>query len=86
MIQNMDSKELAYRIANAVAEYIADEELYDDNAQVVVDPLSGDVKLVDGDEDVDDEAMDVYDVMDLVRMNADGVWEPDAEAIAEVVG
>ncbi len=82
----MDSKELAYRIANAVAEYIADEELYDDNAQVVVDPLSGDVKLVDGDEDVDDEAMDVYDVMDLVRMNADGVWEPDAEAIAEVVG
>lgn len=86
MIQNMDSKELAYRIANAVAEYIADEELYDDNAQVVVDPLSGDVKLVDSDEDVDDEAMDVYDVMDLVRMNADGVWEPDAEAIAEVVG
>ncbi len=82
----MDSKELAYRIANAVAEYIADEELYDDNAQVVVDPLSGDVKLVDSDEDVDDEAMDVYDVMDLVRMNADGVWEPDAEAIAEVVG
>lgn len=82
----MDSKELAYRIANAVAEYIADEELYDDNAQVVVDPVSGDVKLVDGDEDVDDEAMDVYDVMDLVRMNADGVWEPDAEAIAEVVG
>lgn len=82
----MDSKELAYRIANAVAEYIADEELYDDNAQVVVDSLSGDVKLVDGDEDVDDEAMDVYDVMDLVRMNADGVWEPDAEAIAEVVG
>lgn len=81
----MDSKELAYRIANAVAEYIADEELYDDNAQVVVDSLSGDVKLVDGDEDVDDEAMDVYDVMDLVRMNADGVWEPDAEAIAEVV-
>ncbi len=82
----MDSKELAYRIANAVAEYIADEELYDDNAQVVVDPLSGDVKLVDSDEDVDDEGMDVYDVMDLVRMNADGVWEPDAEAIAEVVG
>ena len=86
MIQNMDSKELANRITNAVAEYIADEELYDDNAQVVVDPVSGDVKLVDGDEDVDDEAMDVYDVMDLVRMNADGVWEPDAEAIAEVVG
>ena len=51
-----------------------------------MDPLSGDVKLVDSDEDVDDEAMDVYDVMDLVRMNADGVWEPDAEAIAEVVG
>lgn len=82
----MDSKELANRITNAVAEYIADEELYDDNAQVVVDSVSGDVKLVDGDEDVDDEAMDVYDVMDLVRMNADGVWEPDAEAIAEVVG
>lgn len=82
----MDSKELASKITKAVAEYIADEELYDDNAQVVVDPVSGDVKLVDGDEEVDDEAMDVYDVMDLVRMNAEGVWEPDAEAIAEAVG
>lgn len=81
----MDTKKLADEIARAVADYIADEELYDDNAQVVVDPVSGTVRLIDGDEDVDNVNLDVYDVMDLVRMNGDGVWEPDIEAIADAL-
>lgn len=80
---DMDSKQLTDRITEVVAAYIADEELYDDNALVVVNPASGEVALSDGDDDVDDEANDVYEVMDLIRMNPDGVWEPDADAIAE---
>ena len=82
----MEKKELIDKLASAVMEYIADEELYDDNARLVVNPATGEVRLIDGDEDVDDDSLDVYDVMDMVRMNADGVWEPDTEAIAELIG
>lgn len=80
----MDSKELAKKITETVMAYIADEELYDDDAQVVIDPVSGDVKLVDSDENVDEDAMDLYSVMDLVRMDSDGHWTPDPEAIQEI--
>lgn len=81
----MDSKELVKKITAAIEAYIADEELYDDDAQIVIDPVSGDVKLVDGDEDVDEDAMDLYSVMDLVRMDSDGHWTPDHETIREIV-
>ena len=57
----MDTKKLIEDITEAVKTYIADEEMYDDNTQVVINPAD--------------------DVMDLLRMDADGRWTPDADAI-----
>lgn len=67
-------------VSALVASYIADEEMYDDNAQIVVNPADCEVTLHDGDEDIDD-ALDQYDVMDLLQMGIDGQWVVDAEVI-----
>lgn len=79
----MDTNELEKRVSEAVMEYISDEENYGDNAQLVIDPANGEVTLTDGDDDIDD-ALDHYDVMDLLRMDSDGKWSPDTDAIASV--
>lgn len=71
------------KINEAVKTYISDEELYDDNAQLVINPADGSVFIEDGDVEIDD-ALDRYDVMDLLRMDGEGNWQPDQEAIAEV--
>lgn len=46
----MDIKELEKNILAAVERYIADEETYDDNAQIQIDPETGKVTVVDSDE------------------------------------
>lgn len=68
----------------AVEGYIADEETYDDNAQLQIDPETGKATIVDS-EDI--AGMDYYDVMDLVKMDPDspGSWKPDIEAVDSVV-
>lgn len=82
-------KELEKRLLTAVEEFIAGEESYDDNAQISIDPATGTVALIAGDElpeDTDSSALDYYDVMDMVMMSPDepGKWLPDNEAIASV--
>lgn len=78
----MDTQKLIDDITRAVKTYIADEEMYDDNTQVVINPADGVVSLeTDDTEDDLDESLDRYDVMDLLRMDADGHWTPDADAI-----
>lgn len=81
------------KILDAVKEYIADEEAYGDNAQLRINPCTGEVDIVDIEEAEEAEkcddpscpGYDYYDIMDLLEMNpADGAWLPSAEAIDEV--
>lgn len=81
--------ELEKKLLTAVEEYISREESYDDNAQISIDPATGEVELIAGaelPEDTDASSLDYYDVMDLVMMSPEepGKWLPDTEAIASV--
>ncbi len=76
-------------IISAVEQYIADEENYDDNAQLMIDPSTGNVSVVDSIEISTDETdeKDYFDIMDLVKPDpsAPGSWEPDFDAIESVI-
>lgn len=78
----MTRAELECKIRDAVEEYIADEEAYDDNAQLLIDPEGWEVSVVNS-EDADG---DHYDVMDLIMMSpsAPGKWEVDEDAVLSV--
>ena len=78
--------QLVNRISAAVEEFIAGEELYDDDTQIEINPSTLEVELVDGDTDNDD--LDYYSVMDLVTMPTDdsGRWAADDDAIESVAG
>jgi hypothetical protein len=72
------------KIEALITEYIAADEAYDDNAQIAVNVVTGEVQLLDGEEA--EELSDDYTLcaaMDLVEMNLDGTWRPDVEAISE---
>lgn len=86
----IDMKE---KILNAVMEYLADEEGYGDNAQLRINPCTGEVDVVDIEEaeeaekcnEPDCPGYDYYDIMDLLEMNPeDGRWLPSTEAIESV--
>lgn len=72
------------KIEKLVKEYIEQDEAYDDNAQIAVNPATGEVRLMDGEEaeELPDD-WTIISVMDLVEMNPDGSWRPDPAAIAE---
>ena len=85
----MNKDELKARICAAVKEYIADEEAYDDNAQLCIKPGSLEVSLEDS-RNVDTESpeIDCYDVMDFVEMSSNpepGKWAVDETAVDSVV-
>ena len=81
----MERKELEERICSAVNEYINNEEGYDDNAQLCINPESFDVYVEDSSNvDEDSSEIDCYDVMDFVVMEARGEWAVDNEAVASV--
>lgn len=90
----MDKETLKRNLTKAVQDYLAEEETYDDNAQLQIDPQTGTVNIVDSgelqDEGIDIEAdpagMDYYDVMDFVMMNpaVPGQWIVDTEAVDSV--
>lgn len=81
--------ELRGNIISAVEQYIADEEIYDDNAQLMIDTSTGNVEVVDSIEVTTDESdeKDYYDIMDLVKPDpeAPGSWEADYDAIDSVI-
>lgn len=79
----MNIEELKQRVLAAVADYIADEEAFDDNAQLRISP-EGEVEVVDSAEvPEEDDGNDYYDVMEFVQMSTanPGKWEVDTEAI-----
>lgn len=84
----MTREELEKKIRDAVAEYIADEETYDDNARLQIDLEKWEVTVVDSEDDEPEDAdtVDYYDVMDFIRMSPDepGKWEVDEEAVKSV--
>lgn len=63
----MTHEELENLLRNAVEDYIADEEAYDDNARLRIDPQSKEVSITDGADEVEDA--DYYDVMDFIKMS-----------------
>lgn len=84
----MTKEELEGKIRDAVAEYIADEETYDDNARLQIDLEKWEVTVVDSEDDdpEDVDTVDYYDVMDFISMSPDepGKWEVDDEAVKSV--
>ncbi len=70
----------------AVADYIAADEAFDDDARLQVDPASLEVAVVDGDdaEESDDETLDFYPMMELITMDPEGAWHIDDEALEAV--
>jgi len=83
----MTRNELEKLITDAVEDYIIDEETYDDNAQLCIEPDEMNVYVADS-RDVDPESDDIdcYDVMDFVEMDpsSEGKWKVDKEAVASV--
>lgn len=81
----MTRKELEELISSVVKDYLADEESYDDNAQLCILPATWEVYAADSRE-VDTEApeVDCYDIMDLVEMGAEGEWAVDDGAVESV--
>lgn len=71
------------KIRKVLQQYIDDEELYDDDTLLVINPVDKEVVLAGGDSEPD-ESEDSYYVMDLLSMGTDGHWTPDPGAIAEV--
>lgn len=84
----MTKEELEGKIRDAVAEYIADEETYDDNARLQIDLEKWEVTVVDSEDDEpeDVDTVDYYDVMDFIRISPKepGKWEVDDEAVKSV--
>ena len=85
----MTRSELEKMISDAVEDYIASEESYDDLAQLCIDPSEMRVWVDDsGDVDPDSETIDSYDVMDFVVTGADpadpGKWTVDRDAVTSV--
>lgn len=81
----MDNKDnFASKISDVVKDFIAQDEVYGDNAQLSVVPETLELEIVGG--DVDDPEKDYYDLMDLVEMTPEGKWIPDVDAISEVAG
>lgn len=77
--------DLTNRITDIVKEYIAGEESYSDDVQLQINTLNYDMEIADPDNNLPD--CDYWPIMDLVRMSIKnpGKWEPDPDAIAEVV-
>lgn len=80
--------ELKDALRKVLNQYLAEEEVYGDNAAVRVEVPSLAVSLI---ADADDETMeapgaDFYEVMDLLAMSAKkpGSWEIDEEAVKSV--
>ena len=80
----MTREELENLLRNAVEDYTADEEAYDDNARLRIDPQSKEVSITDGGDEVEDD--DYYDVMYLIKMSPSdhGKWEVDEDAVKSV--
>lgn len=81
---DLSANTLQQAITAAVCQYIDDEELYTDNVQVQINPLTAEAEIVDPDNDLDDY---VYvPVMDLVKMSVEnpGQWIADPDAIADI--
>lgn len=80
----MTREELENLLRNAVEDYTADEEAYDDNARLRIDPQSKEVSITDGGDEVEDA--DYYDVMDLIKMSPSDPrkWEVDEDAVKSV--
>lgn len=79
----MNKSEFIKAVSDLIGTYVAGEELYDDSAQLVVNPDNHEASLADGDEEIDD-SLDQYDVMDLVRMDAGGKWIVDNQAVSDL--
>lgn len=80
----MNKEELKSDILNAVEEYVAKPEAWEE-AQLTIDP-SGAVDIVEIEEaDELPVNIDVYAMMDLVEMTPDGRWIPDIDTIEEIV-
>ena len=85
----MTRTELEKIISEAVEDYIAAEESYDDMAQLCIDPVEMRVWVDDsGEVDPDSETIDSYDVMDFVVTGSDaadpGKWTVDSDAVTSV--
>lgn len=72
----MTRDEFKKSVEAALAAYLSDEEGYDDNPQLTVDPETLQVAVSDGDEEISD-ALDQYDLIDLLSMGSEGHWQTD---------
>ncbi|MBD5291404.1 MAG: hypothetical protein HDS24_04965 [Bacteroides sp.] len=81
----MERKDFIGLVKTAVADYIAADEAFDDDARLQVDPATFEVAVVDG-EDADDSVseLDFFPMMELVEMDADGNWHIDTQAVEAV--
>ena len=81
----MNSDELKNAVVAAVSEYVAATEAWDD-AQLAVDTATGAARIIEEEETVTlPDSVDIYDIMDLVEMDSEGVWKPDMENIDGLV-
>lgn len=70
-------------------DYLADDIVYGDNTLLEIDPATGAVALVSGDEiiDMDSSDKDYYEAMELVEMDTanPGKWLLNSEALDALI-
>lgn len=80
----MNKEELKTKLTEAIEQYLEATEAWED-CQLLVDTSTGEIGLIEEEESETLPATaDTYFVMDFVRMDASGTWEPDSEAIAQL--
>lgn len=62
----------------AIDDYLLATEAFDD-AVIAVDPATHQVDIME--EEYADDNLDIYDVMDFIEMDPNGIWRRDQEAI-----
>ena len=76
--------DLKDKIVDAIDEYLEATEAWDD-ALLAIAIDGKEVYLVEEEEAVDDDGVDLYDIMDFIKMTPDGEWIRDDQAIDSVV-
>lgn len=82
----MEKSEFLRDIEEAVADWIAAEESFDDNPYLRVNSESLASDIVDGEDadEADEDGYDYYSVLELVKPSMAGGWIPDPEALEAV--
>lgn len=85
-MEKLNKSDFRDALLDAIDEYIATEQSYDDNARFEIDLSTMEVEIADGEEE-DIPGKDTIDAMEMIKMSESepGRWVADPEAVEALV-